>query len=250
MLKLSALVIFAGCSNSTDESDDGESVEFDGLDFVWIPPGTFMMGSPKSESEWYNTEKQHRVTISQGFWIGRFEVTQEQWKSVMGKNPSYFSGKNNPVESVSWDDIQVYLSKLNKSSDGYYRLPTEAEWEYACRAGATTAYHFGSDSSNLGDYAWTFFNSSESTHPVGAKKPNSWGLYDMHGNVREWCGDWYTSYPSDSVTDPVGPTSGYDRINRGGSFLGGFDDLRAASRGHVPNADWYWDLGFRLVRTQ
>ncbi|MGA2034590.1 MAG: formylglycine-generating enzyme family protein, partial [Thermoguttaceae bacterium] len=161
------------------------------------------------------------------FYLGKHLVTQEQWQAVTGNNPSHFKGPKNPVETVSWDDCQQFLEKLNAKAgrphpagEGEFRLPTEAQWEYACRAGNTTRYCFGDDDSALGEYAWYSANSGGKTHPVGEKKPNAWGLYDLHGNVWEWCRDWYDSgyYAKSPTDDPTGAATGSDRVLRGGSW--------------------------------
>jgi formylglycine-generating enzyme required for sulfatase activity len=169
------------------------------LEMVRIPAGEFMMGSPDSDKDAFSQEKpQHQVRITKPFYLGKYLVTQEQWEAVMGNNPSQFRGPKNPVEQVSWDVCQEFVKKLNAKSGpggGKFQLPSEAQWEYACRAGSTTHYFFGDDKpyglpdKELDDYAWYDKNSGRKTHPVGAKKPNAWGLYDMHGNVEEWCQD-------------------------------------------------------------
>ena len=204
-----------------------------GQTFNYIEPGTFMMGSPSSESGRGSDETQHQVTLTKGFYMQTTEVTQGQWKAIMGSNPSRLSscGDDCPVETVGWNDIQTYITKLNQQTGQTYRLPTEAEWEYAARAGTTTAYHFGDSSSQLGDYAWYYDNNSSSTHPVAKKKPNDWGLYDMHGNVWEWVNDWYdSSYSSSPETDPQGPGSSSDRVVRGGSWYNYAQYARSACR--------------------
>ncbi|MBZ0263184.1 SUMF1/EgtB/PvdO family nonheme iron enzyme [bacterium] len=224
-----------------------------GMVFVDIPTGSFMMGSPSNEKDRDNDETQHRVTISKSFQMMTTEVTQSMWVSVMGSNPSYFKGDNLPVERVSWTDCQEFIKKLNQRDPGKgYRLPTEAEWEYACRAGTTTRFNTGDSDSDLALTGWYSGNSGSKTHPVGQKEPNAWGLYDMHGNVWEWCSDWKGDYPSGSVTDPTGPSgpsSGTYRVLRGGSWwlFGGI--CRSADRiGSGPSARSYI-YGLRIVRS-
>jgi formylglycine-generating enzyme required for sulfatase activity len=230
-----------------------------GMEFAYIPPGTFMMGSAISPSEvekryggrarWYKDEHpQHRVTLMSGFYMQTTEVTQSQWKAVMGSNPSKFKGDNRPVEKVSWNDVQEFIQKLNqREGSNKYRLPTEAEWEYAARAGSTTRFSFGDDKGRLGDYAWYGGNSGSQTHPVAQKKPNNWGFYDMHGNVYEWCQDRKGDYLSGSVSDPKGPYSGSRRVLRGGSWRSFARLCRSALRyWDFPGNRYYFD-GFRLV---
>ena len=196
-------------------------------------------------------ETPHEVTLTQSFQMGIHEVTQEQYEQVMGNNPSEFKGANNPVDSVSWEEALEFCRKLSelpaeKSAGRVYRLPTEAEWEYACRAGTTTKYSFGDDDSKLGDYAWIGGNSGRTTHPVGSKKPNAWGLYDMQGNVWEWCQDRYGYYPGQAVTNPSGPTSGSVRVNRGGSWYGTAGFCRSAHRYWYKPSFRYDSFGFRV----
>jgi formylglycine-generating enzyme required for sulfatase activity len=218
------------------------------IDFVWIPPGTFTMGSPENEFGRNENELAHTVTLSKGFWMGKYEVTQLQWEGVMQSNPSRNVSPHNPVENVTWMDTQEFIQRLNRTEDGEYRLPTEAEWEYACRAGTTTAYYFGDDSSQLGDYAW-FKDNSTTRHPVGQRLPNAWGLYDMLGNVWEWCNDCYGEFSAEPVTDPKGAPVG-DRVSRGGSWFISADQCRSAKReGTRPNLA-HISRGFRLVWTQ
>jgi formylglycine-generating enzyme required for sulfatase activity len=193
---------------------------------------------------------QHRVSISKPFYLGKHEVTQAQWTAIMGNNPSQFKGRSNPVEKVSWDDIQTFINRLNKK-EGHnrYRLPTEAEWEYAARAGTTGAYSFGDDADSLGRYAWYRENSEKKTHPVGQKEANAWGLYDMHGNVWEWVQDWYGEryYRHSPDSDPKGPSSGSSHVARGGCWFGPVEHSRSAYRVGIASEDSDPYLGFRLA---
>jgi formylglycine-generating enzyme required for sulfatase activity len=223
-----------------------------GMEFVYVKPGSFMMGSPANESGRYDDEMQHRVTLSKGFYMQTTEVTQGQWRAIMGSSPSKFSncGEDCPVEQVSWDDVQTFISKLNRKKGGNrYRLPTEAEWEYAARAGSTARFCYGDDEGRLSEYAWYSGNSGGKTHPVAQKQPNAWGLYDMHGNVYEWCQDWYDkNYPSGNVTDPTGPSSGSLRVLCGGSWSSLAEFCRSAIRYGKFSVTRNLYLGFRLVR--
>jgi formylglycine-generating enzyme required for sulfatase activity len=217
------------------------------LEMVLIPVGEFKMGNDKSGSDW--EKPVHKVTITKPFYLGKYEVTQEQWEAVMGSNPSYFKGPKNPVERVSWDDCQKFFVKLNAKTGwegSKFVLPTEAQWEYACRAGSTTGYCYGDDESGLGEYAWYDKNSGGKMHPVGEKKPNTFGLYDMHGNVWEWCADWYGSYREGAVTDPRGPTTGSNRVYRGDGWSGYARGCRSAGRGGSAPGDRGIILGFRV----
>jgi formylglycine-generating enzyme required for sulfatase activity len=218
------------------------------MTFALIPAGTFTMGSPASEQGRFDSEVQHQVTLSKPFYMQTTAVTQAQWYALMGDNPSCFKGPVLPVDSVSWYDVQEFIKKLNQTDQkGTYRLSTEAEWEYACRAGSHTAYCFGGDTARLGEYAWYKDNSGKQTHPVGQKKPNAWGLYDMHGNVLEWCQDRYDDYPYRLVRDPVGPFFGCDRVMRGGGCYDSAGGCRSANRYYdIPNVR-YGNIGFRLV---
>jgi formylglycine-generating enzyme required for sulfatase activity len=227
---------------------------------VWIPAGTFTMGSPLTEVDRQSNEgPQTQVTLSQGFWMSQYETTQEEYLAVMGSNPSHFTGDlNRPVEMVNWNDAISYCAKLTahelaagRLPAGYaYRLPTEAEWEYACRAGTTTRFSYGDDLgyTQLGNYAWYSENSGGKIHAVGGKLPNAWGLYDMQGNVWELCLDWYSeSFPGGSVTDPRGPTTGSLRVIRGGglNYYGGA--CRSACRLYFTPDYGGGGLGFRPV---
>ena len=221
-----------------------------GMKFVLLPAGAFVMGSPPDEEGREDDEKQHEVTISKPFYLQTTQVTQGQWKRIMNKNPSNFKecGDDCPVDTVSWDDAQAFVSKLNKvEGEKKYRVPTEAEWEYACRAGSTTRFCFGDDEVKLGEYGWYRDNSEGTTHPVGQKEPNAWGLYDMHGNVWEWCQDWYGAYPEGRVTDPKGPTSGDNRVMRGGSWYLSARYIRSALRDRC-GPGYCFNIGFRLAR--
>ena len=215
-----------------------------GVEFVfrWAPADTFMMGSPYSEDDRSDDEEQHQVMLTNGFWMMETEVTQKQWKAIMGDNPSKFKSSDNlPVETVSWDKCQEFCKKCADLGLPV-QLPTEAQWEYACRAGTTGAY-----AGDLDEMAWYSSNSGSKTHSVGTKKPNAWGLYDMHGNVIEWCADWYGGYSSDSVTAPMEPSDGDRRIIRGGSWED--SDWKCRSANRDSNVPHYCNnyLGFRCA---
>jgi sulfatase modifying factor 1 len=230
-----------------------------GMTFKQIPAGTFTMGSPESEADREDDEAQHPVTISKPFYMQTTEVTQGQWKEVMGTEPwkgeqCVKEGPNNAATYVSWNDAVAYCKKLSEKESKTYRLPTEAEWEYACRAGTELIWNFGDDEKILGDYAWYDKNAwdigEEYAHQVGLKKPNAFGLYDMHGNVYEWCHDYHEVdyYQQSPTNDPTGPTSGSFRVLRGGSLSHGARFTRSAYR--VRHDAGFRDiiLGFRLVR--
>jgi len=229
-----------------------------GMVLVPIPSGEFMMGSPESEEGRFDPETQHRVTLTKSFHLGRTEVSQGQWKAVMGTTP--WQGKARVKEGddyaatyVNWEDAVEFCRKLSEKEGVEYRLPTEAEWEYACRAGTTTAWSFGDDKSQLGEYAWikenTYDAGEKYAQIVGQKKPNPWGLYDMHGNVFEWCQDRFGRYPSGDVTDPVGPASGSFRVSRGGGWSSSARDCRSAYRGGITPSGRSSLLGFRVLRS-
>jgi formylglycine-generating enzyme required for sulfatase activity len=218
------------------------------LEMVLIPAGRFTMGSDKGDS---GENPVHEVWITKPFYFGKYEVTQEQWQAVMANNPSKFKGAKRPVETVSWDECREFIRKLNGLGQGTFRLPTEAEWEYACRAGSTTVFSFGDDEKGLTDYAWFRGNSGLATHDVGGKKPNAWGLYDMHGNVWEWCADWYGDdyYRKSPRDDPTGPAAGSYRVLRSGPWCRADVSwgLRSASRGSVVPGRRDDDAGMRLA---
>jgi formylglycine-generating enzyme required for sulfatase activity len=231
-----------------------------GMKLVLIPKGTFMMGSPIEKEGASNDEEQHQVTISKDYYLGVTEVTQGQYEKVMGTNPSHFvkrvirksDSSMYPVEQVSWEDAVEFCKKLSdlpeeKKAGRVYRLPTEAEWEYACRSGSKSAYSFGESSKSLGDYAWFDGNSNGQTHPAGENKANAWSLYDMHGNVWEWCSDWYGEYPKGAVSDPTGPCEGSDRVFRGGTWLRVAASCRSAARNWRDPSRRSSDYGFRVA---
>ena len=222
------------------------------MDFVPIRVGEFDMGSPSNEVGRDDDEGPvHHVKLAKAFYMGKYEITQKQWREIMGNNPSYFKGDNLPVEQVSWDDVNRFIQRLNqKEGTTKYRLPSEAEWEYAARAGTTTRYYFGDAESKLGDFAWYDSNSNGTTHPVGQKNSNSWGLYDMYGNVREWVQDSYhSSYNGAPIDGSVWENGGIAfRVCRGGSWHGYASNSRSASRNGYDPANNYNHLGFRLVK--
>jgi len=218
-------------------------------EMVFVKGGTFRMGATSEQGyNVYNDEKPaHSVTLSD-YYIGKYEVTQAQWEAVMGNNPSNFKrDPNRPVEQVSWNDVQEYITKLNQLTGKTYRLPTEAEWEYAARGGSSSRGYKYSGSNTLSDVAWYDDNSNDETHPVGTKNPNELGIYDMSGNVYEWCSDWYGAYSSNSQTNPQGPSEGSGRVGRGGGWDGGAGLCRVSIRYGERADDRSSVLGFRLV---
>ncbi len=221
-------------------------------DFARIKSGSFMMGSNANDA--YPDEKPlHRVTITKTFLISKTEVTQKQWSAIMDHDPSMFRGPNHPVDNVGWGDIQVFLNRLNKVArdcNDCYRLPTEAEWEYAARAGSSTSYSFGDNPEALDEYAWYASNAGFRTHPVAKKKPNAWGLYDTHGNVYEWVQDFYGPYKSAPAIDPQGETVGTEYILRGGSWTDDAREQRPTYRDYYAPNHRHNFFGFRLVRTK
>jgi formylglycine-generating enzyme required for sulfatase activity len=228
--------------------DLGDGVK---LELVLIPAGRFRMGNPADEKDQWSGEAQHWVVITRPFYMGKYEVTQAQWTKMMWAKLSNFKGAKNPVECVSWDDSQDFLKKLNAlgKERGQFRLPTEAEWEWACRAGTRTRFCSGDADEGLADYAWFGANSGSATHPVGEKRPNAWGLHDLHGNVWEWCGDWYGAdyYAKGPRYDPTGPATGSDRVLRGGSWGSDTRYCRSSYRyGNYP-ANGSDNVGFRVV---
>jgi len=256
---LFVLVLIFTVSSGAQEETVKNSV---GIEFVRIPAGSFLMGSQATDAGHTDDEiPQHEMVIETPFYISRFEITQKQWLAVMEPeadieddeaNPSAFKGEDLPVETISWEDAQAFIAKLNDLEDtDVYRLPTEAEWEYACRAGTQTNFFFGDDPTMLKDYAWFDSNSEERTHPVGVKKPNPWNLHDMLGNVYEWCQDWYDEeyYRKDPKNPPEEPYSRPERVARGGYFFSRPRFCRCANRYHFPLDYAYHTIGLRLVKT-
>ena len=224
--------------NNGKNAGERRVISFNGVEFAfrWCPAGTFTMGS-----EGYYDENPHQVTLSKGFWMMETEVTQKQWRAVMGNAPSEFKGDNLPVENVSWNDCQEFCKKCSELGLSL-QLPTEAQWEYACRAGI-----FGNREDKLDTIAWYSNNSYKETSPVGKKKPNEWGLYDMLGNVREWCADFKGPYPYGNITDPTGPEKGINRVTRGGSWYSYSSSCRVAVRNSDEPNLRNDTLGFRCI---
>ena len=244
------IIFISGCTSEDNTNSETSILD---MEFVLIPAGEFDMGSPSSESEGKNNYNGpvHYVKIPKPFYLSKYEVTQKQWREVMGSDPSYFKGNDLPVEKVSWNDVQEFIKKLNeREGTEKYRLPSEAEWEYAARGGTATRYSFGDDESELDEYGWYYENSNYETHPIGQKKPNSWGLYDMHGNVWEWVQDgWHESYegaPTDGSAWEDG--SGACRVNRGGGWSFDARYCRSAFRYYCASCFRSRINGFRLLK--
>lgn len=218
---------------------------------VYVSGGTFTMGATSEQgSEAESDEKPtHNVTLS-SYYICKYEVTQALWRAVMGSNPSYFKGDNLPVECVSWNDCQTFINRLNSYTGRNFRLPTEAEWEFAARGGNYSRHYKYSGSNYIGDVAWYTDNSGSRTHPVGTKQANELGLYDMSGNVYEWCSDWYGSYSSYSQSNPTGAASGSHRVSRGGCWYNNARNCRSSYRSYCSPGSGNNDLGLRLVLSQ
>ncbi len=250
--QLTALLISTVLSLSAAHAENITQT-FNGIRFVKIMPGCFQMGGDADFKETSKAELPvHKVCIEKAFFLGETEVTQAQWLAVMTSNPSKFNVNSHPVEQVSWDDVQVFIQRLNEREGGNsYRLPTEAEWEYAARAGSDALYSFGDDASALTKYAW-YGNEGYGgrSSPAAHKQPNAWGLYDMHGNVWEWVQDWYDGnyYSHSPANDPKGPETGKFRVYRGGSWVASAANLRAGIRYSGSPISRSRDLGFRLVR--
>ena len=255
MLPINALMMaLSSCSEKENvEPDDNTvpsnciTVVANGVKFrmIKVEAGTFKMGSTSGDSD---ERPVHQVTLTNDYYIGETEVTQELWTAVMGSNPSYFTSSNQlPVEEVSWNDCQTFITKLNVLTGRAFRLPTEAEWEFAARGGNASEGYTYSGSNNVGDVAWYYDNSSSKTHDVATKAPNELGIYDMSGNVWEWCQDWYGSYSSNAQTNPTGPTSGSSRVDRGGGWSNDDNYCRVANRSGSDASFTYEGLGLRLA---
>jgi len=216
-----------------------------GMQFVSVPAGSFMMGSPYDEKGRQEDESPHQVTFSRAFYISITEVTQGQWHKVMGYNRSHFKGDSLPVEKITWKEAALFCEKLSQLESRIYRLPTEAEWEYACRAGSATAFAGNNCAECL---AWYAANSGEQSRGVAEKFSNAWGLFDMHGNVSEWCADFYSpEYPDSAVSDPTGPDDGKHYVIRGGAWDTFLPGCRSAARSSAPASYQFKQTGFRVV---
>ena len=218
-----------------------------GMKLAYIPPGEFTMGSPDSEPGRIVNETRRHVTFEKGFRIGVTEVTQEQWRQIMGTNPAFFKGDDLPVERVTWDEAVEFCRLLSEKEKKRYRLPTEAEWEYACRAGTTSVYYTGKNEAALDEAGWYLGNSGNQSHPVGLKQPNPWGLYDMHGNVSEWCADRPPAERGDASSAQLDSEEKALRDLRGGSWGLTASQCRSASRLSNAGTFRYFDLGLRVV---
>jgi uncharacterized protein (TIGR02996 family) len=227
-----------------------------GMKLAWVPAGTFLMGSPTSEEGRGHDEGRHQVTLTEGLWVAVHPVTQACWRAVMGNKPSYHQGDDLPVDAVSWDDCQQFLGQLSEQDGNTYRLPTEAEWEFACRAGTTTPFYFGKTiSTEEANYSGNFpYGKAEKglcrgkTTPVGTCPANAFGLHDMHGNVDEWCFDRHADYPQENANNPQGPQEGERRVVRGGSFNYRARHVRSATRNMYRPTSRSHFVGFRVAR--
>jgi len=236
-----------GYAQNTSKSKPSASKSVAEPEMIFVEGGRFMMGCSGQGSNCASWEKPaHQVTIS-SFYIGKYEATQAQWKAIMGNNPSNFRDDNLPVENVSWNEVQKFISKLNALTGKQYRLPTEAEWEFACRGGTHSAQYKYSGSNTVNDVAWHVYNSEDKTHAVGTKLPNELGIYDMSGNVYEWCNDWFGDYSSDAQNNPKGTASGTFRVGRGGSWSDFPERSRVSYRIIGMPDDHDNAIGFRLA---
>lgn len=263
-----AILLLLGVSSGySQEKNDlfallDEALSDNRIEMATCSAGSFKMGSPLDEDARYKNEFQHKVTFTKPYQISKYEITQAQYLAIMGENPSYFKFENNPVENVSWEEAKSFCDKLNekyksKLPSGYrFDLPTEAQWEYACRAGTETQLNSGKNLTtrtgkcpNLEEVSWYYENSDKKTHPVGMKKANAWGIYDMHGNVWEWVRDWYGKYSDEETIDPTGPEKSTKRVFRGASWGDYAMYHRSARRIIIDPYYRFIDLGFRIVLT-
>ena len=248
LIMIAILSLMGGCDTDDDNEADIWTDPATGMVFVWIPGGCFQMGSDATEAE-ADEQPVHKVCVD-GFWIGKYEVTQDEWQTLMADTPSRFEGGRNPVEQVSWDDCQRFIQEMNALSQARFRLPTEAEWEYAARGGLESRGYTYSGSNDLDSVGWYFGNSDARTHDVGGKHPNESELFDMSGNVWEWCSDWYGKkyYLQSPEDNPQGPDEGTHRVIRGGSWVDPAGVPRVANRLMIAPETRLLDIGFRLVK--
>ena len=250
VFKCVMMIVLLSVVSLSAHGQKNEKLEVNGVTFemVYVPGGTFTMGATAEQGDdaWDDEKPTHSVTLS-GYYIGKYEVTQAQWKAIMGNNSSWFKGDNLPVENVSWDDCQTFIRKLNHLTGKNFSLPTEAQWEYAARGGKSGGSKY-SGSDNIENVAWYWNNAGEKTHPVGTKSPNDLGIYDMSGNVSEWCQDWYGGnyYNNSPTTNPTGPNSGSYRVGRGGSWDFSARGCRVSNRNYGAPGYGNGYLGFRL----
>lgn len=256
-IRIGVLSLLVTCGLSVAQENQTEILRNSiGMEFVLIPSGEFQMGEvPRSKcykcAAYEDEIPRHNVTIRAPFYMSRYEVTQAQWKMVMEENPSVYKHKNRPVENISWYSVQEFIKKLNKMENtNTYRLPAEAEWEYCARAGTKTSYCYGDEPRDLKDYGWYVINSGGKTHVVGTLKPNAWKLYDMHGNVSEWCQDWYSAsyYSQKSSLDMVGPKWGAKKTKRGGFWGNSARNCRSSNRDFESPSAVNSATGFRLIK--
>jgi formylglycine-generating enzyme required for sulfatase activity len=276
LLSVLILALFSGCPGKKKAVDpdrpdkspkqeaqdilpEGKPYNVPDLDMkmIWVPPGKFVMGSPKSEPGHRQEEEElHQVTISRGFWVGQFEVTQAQFETILGDNPSAFKDPQMPVHKVNWHEAMEFCEVLTEREKSVNRmpnkwsfnLPSEAQWEYACRADTTTVFHFGNEAEELPPYGWFADNSDGGPKTIGTKKPNAWGIHDLHGNMGEWCFDWYgKAYPVDGSVDPITEKASAFKVFRGGTYTDIPERCRAAHRHRItPETRNPW-IGFRVV---
>jgi len=249
MFSMMFLFGFQSFEDKNESSQKHKTKEFElingvNIKMIWVNPGSYIMGSPLDEvGRTSEREKQHKVSISKGFWLAETELTQEQWEKVMGNNPSNHIGANLPVDQVSFTDIQKFINTIN-GKNGKFKLPSEAEWEYACRAGSTQAYSVN----DINQMVWHIGNSEKKSHPVAQKKANAWGFYDMQGNILEWCSDWFYEDTTNESINLKKPEARTRKVQRGGQFTGRTKHTRAADRqsSNIEDRDFY--VGFRLAR--